>query len=122
MRVGRKARVPVSDKIRALDAVLFPVLAYRAPSWAPSGQLLAMADALQRRCAALAVDVRPFPMEDGAAYRWRRGCVAATAFVHSRSWVSRILEVSHAMVVKLRAEPEHQPAWAGAMLRIHEAA
>lgn len=63
MSVARRARVPVAAHVATLDAVLWPAIMYRAPSWAPTRQVLAEADVLQRRCAAMAVQVVPFQLD-----------------------------------------------------------
>lgn len=122
MRVAQRARVPVSDRVRALDTVLYPILGYRAASWAPSSQLMGLANSLQRRCAALAVDVRSYLGEDRAAYRRPVGRIAAIALVHARPWASRVLEALDCTLRRLRAEAPSERTWAGAMLRTRDAA
>lgn len=122
MRIARRARVPASKRLMAIDAILFPVIAYRAPSWAPSAQLLAEADALQRRYAATAVDVAQFPLEEPVAYRWRRGRIAAVVLALTRPWSARILESAAARFRFLRSRDSFPAIWSAAVSRTRDAA
>lgn len=112
----RRAFVPVSQRIRALDTVVFPVISYRAPSWAPSTTLLAEVDALQRRCASLAEDVRPYPLEDIGAFRRRRGRIAAVALAGTRSWSRRVVELASARLAECTGSGALSRTWLGALL------
>lgn len=115
MRVARRAYVPLALRLASLDTVLWPVLVYRAPAWSPTAQLLREADALQRRCAALAMGLRPWPLEDVAAFRRRRGRVAATALYAVRPWSARIVDLSAARLAAYRAESAGESSWAGSI-------
>lgn len=122
MRVARRAHVPVVERLRALDAVLWPALMFRAPTWPPHACILGEADALQRRCAALALEVAPRPLEDPATYRRRRGHIAGVAIATHVPWSRRMVE---AAVGRLRALTEAGPArdsWLGHLLRYRDRA
>lgn len=115
IRVARRALVPLGRRLASLGSVLWPVLAYRAPAWSPTAQLLREADALQRRCAALAIGLRPWPLEDMAAFRRRRGRVAATALHGVRSWSDRVVDLAVARLTAYRAEGAGASSWAGTL-------
>lgn len=122
MRTARRARVPVEARVASLDAILWPALAFRAPSWAPTRQVLTEADALQRRCAALALRTAPYPFEDPAAYNRRRGRAAAVALASVPSWSQRILQCASDRLRALRSEPRGGRSWLGAVVASFDAA
>lgn len=99
-----------------------PVVTFRAPMWAPSVTLLAEADLLQRRCAALAVYTTPWPLEDLAALRRRTGRVAAVSVSETRPWSRRIIELAAALVRAFHKESSGESTCAGGVFALRSAA
>lgn len=118
MRVARKAHVPQSVRLAALDRVLWPALQLRAPSWAPTTQVRTEVDALQRRCVAMAISVARLPLEEAGAYRRRRGRVAAAALAETRPWSQRVVDAARQRMLVLRDEAQGARTWLGAVFAL----
>lgn len=82
----------------------------------------AEADALQRRCAAMAISVPRIPLEEVGAYRRRCGRIAAVALAHARPWSQCVVEAAYRRIVALRAEAPEARTWLGAAFRTWDAA
>lgn len=121
MRVARKAHVPQSVRPAALDKVLWSALQFRAPSWAPTAQVRAEVDALQRRCIAIAISVACLPLEEAGAYRRRRGRVAAAALAETRPWSQRGVDAARQRMLALRAKAPGARTLVGAVFRTWDA-
>lgn len=84
---------------------------FRAPTWAPTAQMRAEVDALQRRCAAMAISV-------AGAYRRRRGRIAAAALAETKTWSARVVDAARQRMLALRDEAAGARTWLGAVFRM----
>lgn len=91
---------------------------FRAPTWAPMAQMRAEVDALQRRCAAMAIYVARFPLEEAGAYRRRRGRIAAAALAETKTWSARVVDAARQRMLALRDEAAGARTWLGAVFRM----
>lgn len=125
MRACGRSHVPVAVRLKVLDSIVLPVLLFRAPSWAPSAQLLQEVDRLQRRCASLAIGVFSFPGEDSAACRRRRGRVAGEALAGSVPWSRRVALCSATRLREvwedIASAPRSGQSWVAALLQHRDA-
>lgn len=107
MKVARRAHVPLHDRMRALDCVLWLALLSRAPTWPPHSS-------------SLAIEVAPYPLEDPAAFRRRRGHIAGVAIATSTPWSRRLVEAAVAQLRAFESEAPGHTTWVGELLRYRD--
>lgn len=116
IRAARRAHLSRAQRAAIVDRFVWPILAHRAPTWAPTP-----ADVFQRWCLAQCEDTFFRPGEDPALFNHRRARSAGAAARHSSLWSARLVTASKAMLESVRAEaPPH--SWAARLLAVRDAA
>lgn len=102
-RILRGAHVAMAVKDRYLETCVFPILAYRAPTWPPTDVLRAEADRLHRWCVAQAARAVPWLGEAPGVFARRRARAVARLVRPDREWGRRLAALARAAHAELRS-------------------